>query len=109
MPSLLSTSPGAYLAAFQSKHVVLVDFWWLFLLGLLVAFVQYKLSVPADLRHLPTVSPYATILSYARRESVDSRVKRLVMPFARRGEGVVLVYMLGKWGIHVLDANVCAT
>ena len=84
----------------------LVDIRWLFLAGSLIALVQYILAVPSGLRHLPRVSPYATMWSYAIRESVDSRVKRLIMPFAERGEGVVLVYMLGKWGVHVLDADV---
>lgn len=69
--------------------------------------MEYLFTVPSELRHLPKVSPYATIWSYACRESVDSRVRRLILPFAKRGEGVVLVYMLGKWGVHVLDANVC--
>lgn len=77
------------------------------LLTALVALISWLVAVPAELHHLPRVSPYAMIWSYARRESVDSRVKRLILPFALRGEGVVLVYMLGKWGVHVLDANVC--
>lgn len=81
--------------------------WCLGIAGFFVTLVWYLLAVPSDLRHLPRVSPYATIWSYARRESVDRRVKRLILPFAERGEGVVSVYMLGKWGVHVLDANVC--
>lgn len=71
--------------------------------------MEYLFTVPSELRHLPKVSPYATIWSYACRESVDSRVRRLILPFAKRGEGVVLVYMLGKWGVHVLDANLVKT
>ncbi|TFK34497.1 cytochrome P450 [Crucibulum laeve] len=105
----LSASLEAYLGSVHSKQLVLVEYWWLALGCLVFAFVQYLLAVPAELRHLPKVSPYATIWSYARRESVDMRVKRLVLPFAQRGEGVVLVYMLGKWGIHVLDANLVKT
>lgn len=80
--------------------------WCLGIAGFFVTLVRYLLAVPTDLRHLPKVSPYATIWSYAQREPVDRRVKRLILPFAERGEGVVLVYMLGKWGVHVLDANV---
>lgn len=101
----------SYLSAFYLKHirVATVDSRIFsvvcFLLAIFVV-AQYLLAVPAELRHLPKVSPYATIWSYARRESVDCRVRRLILPFARRGEGVVLVYMLGKWGVHVLDANV---
>jgi hypothetical protein len=29
-----------------------------------------------------------------------------ILPFAGCGEGVVLVNMPGKWGVHVLNANV---
>jgi hypothetical protein len=83
--------------------------WCFSIAGFLVTLVQYLLAVPSELRHLPRLSPYATIWSYARREPVDRRVKRHILPFAERGEGVVLVYMLGKWGVHVLDANVRST
>ncbi|RDB23781.1 Docosahexaenoic acid omega-hydroxylase CYP4F3 [Hypsizygus marmoreus] len=99
----------AYLSTFYRKQLATVDLRWLVVAGLLYAFMQYLLAVPAELRHLPKVSPYLTIWSYARRESVDSRVRRLILPFAKRGEGVVLVYMLGKWGVHVLDANLVKT
>lgn len=109
-------------AAFSLHDVALASFYydkltvfharWLFVLGFLAAVVHYFLAVPSELRHLPKLSPFATIWSYVIRESVDARVKRLIVPFARRGEGVVLVYMLGKWGVHVIDPNlvraVCA-
>ena len=87
-------------------HAYTWQLWSFGIAGFLFTLVQYLLAVPSELRHLPRVSPYATIWSYARREPVDRRVKRLILPFAERGEGVVLVYMLGKWGVHVLDANV---
>jgi cytochrome P450 len=109
MPSSANPPLDAYLSTFYHKQLASVDLRWLLVVGALFAFVQYLLAVPAELRHLPKVSPYATIWSYARRESVDSRVRRLILPFARRGEGVVLVYMLGKWGVHVLDANLVKT
>jgi hypothetical protein len=41
--------------------------WCLGIAGFLVTLVQYLLAVPSDLRHLPRVSPYATIWSFARR------------------------------------------
>jgi len=97
------------LAGFYHKELILYDIRLAVLIGILVALVRYLLAVPQELRHLPRVSPYATIWSYATRESVDSRVRRLILPFARHGEGVVLVYMLGKWGVHVLDPNVSHT
>ncbi|KAF8636248.1 hypothetical protein AX16_011018 [Volvariella volvacea WC 439] len=87
------------------SHVTTWQLWCLGITGSLFILAQYLLAVPSELRHLPRVSPYATIWSYARRESVDRRVKRLILPFAERGEGVVLVYMLGKWGVHILDAS----
>ncbi|KAG6918169.1 hypothetical protein DXG01_016154 [Tephrocybe rancida] len=96
----------ASLSILYYKQPPSIDFRWFLLILLVFVSVQYILAVPADLRHLPRASPYATIWSYARRESVDSRVRRLILPFARRGDGVVLVYMLGKWGVHVIDATV---
>ncbi|KAG6832165.1 hypothetical protein H0H92_004896 [Tricholoma furcatifolium] len=106
MPSMPTTNTllDAYFPALYYKQLATIDF-WVFAIPVVFALVQYILAVPAELRHLPRVSPYATIWSYARRESVDSRVKRLILPFARRGDGVVLVYMLGKWGVHVIDAS----
>ena len=98
--------PDAHFSVPYYRQLAGIDFRWWFVPALLFAFVQYVLAVPAELRHLPKVSPYATIWSYARRESVDSRVRRLILPFAKRGDGVVLVYMLGKWGVHVLDPAV---
>ena len=94
------------LAGFYHKDLIIYDIRLAVLVGILVVLVRYLLAVPQELRHLPRVSPYATIWSYAIRESVDLRVRRLILPFARRGDGVVLVYMLGKWGVHVLDPNV---
>ncbi|KAG5643881.1 hypothetical protein DXG03_009511 [Asterophora parasitica] len=103
MPS--TAALDAYLSVYFQKPFASVDLRWFLAVGAVFAFVQYLLAVPAELRHLPKVSPYATIWSYARRESVDSRVRRLIIPFAQRGEGVVCVYMLGKWGVHVIDPD----
>lgn len=96
----------AYLSVPYYRQLATIDLRWVLVIALLFVSVQYVLAVPAELRHLPRVSPYAMIWSYARRESVDSRVRRLILPFAKRGDGVVLVYMLGKWGVHVLDPDV---
>lgn len=102
-------APGFHVDASAIYRAYTWQIWCFGIAGFLGAVVQYLLAVPNDLRHLPRVSPYATIWSYARREPVDRRVKRLILPFAERGEGVVLVYMLGKWGVHVLDAHVRLT
>ncbi|KAJ7439662.1 cytochrome P450 4F5 [Mycena latifolia] len=72
-------------------------------LMLITATTHYQLSCPRKLRHLKRVSPYATLWSYAIRESVDQRIRRLILPIAEQGEGAVAVYMLGKWGVHLLD------
>ncbi|KAG6849674.1 hypothetical protein H0H93_006390 [Arthromyces matolae] len=93
------------LSVLYYRQLAGIDIRYIIALAVLFLSVQYILAVPAELRHLPKVSPYATIWSYACRESVDSRVRRLILPFAQRGDGVVLVYMLGKWGVHILDPN----
>jgi hypothetical protein len=109
MSSSVAPPIDVCLSALYLKQLVPIGFRWIFIFGFLFGCLEWLLAVPYNLRHLPKVSPYATIWSYARRESVDSRVRRLILPFARRGEGVVLVYMLGKWGVHVLDASVSST
>ena len=75
-------------------------------LSLVVVIVHYQLSCPRSLRHLKRVSPYKTLWSYAIRESVDQRIRRLILPFAEQGESAVAVYMLGRWGVHILDPSV---
>ncbi|KAF9463621.1 cytochrome P450 [Collybia nuda] len=97
-PSLLDVT--AFLGKFLGQYYILAA-----VVLLPVLFIQWYIAVPAQLAHLPRVSPFATMWSYARKESVDRRVKRLILPFAERGEPVVLVYMLGKWGVHVLDPD----
>ncbi|KAJ6476930.1 cytochrome P450 4F5 [Mycena sanguinolenta] len=72
-------------------------------LALLAVTTHYQLSCPRKLRHLKRVSPYAMLWSYAIRESVGQRVRRLILPLAEEGETAVAVYMLGKWGVHLLD------
>ncbi|OBZ71768.1 hypothetical protein A0H81_08230 [Grifola frondosa] len=63
-------------------------------------------AVPRALRHLPHVPVLPTLWSYARWEVEDIRITKLLLPFAKRGEPAVLVYMLGQWIVHVLDHNV---
>ncbi|KAG1733388.1 cytochrome P450 [Suillus paluster] len=52
--------------------------------------------------------PLVSLLrSYASRESDDVRIKRLIMPFANQhSEGVVVVWAMGKWTVHILDLKV---
>jgi hypothetical protein len=47
-----------------------------------------------------------TLLSFAKGEVEDVRIKKLLLPYANRGDNVVLVYALGRWIVHVLDKKV---
>ncbi|TFK35801.1 cytochrome P450 [Crucibulum laeve] len=62
---------------------------------------------PAALHHLPCVPILPLLLSYARKESDDIRIKNLILPYAlSKGEGIVLVYAIGMWVVHILDIKV---
>ncbi|KAI0319618.1 cytochrome P450 [Amylostereum chailletii] len=62
------------------------------------------LFVPLDLRHLPRVPILPLLWSYLSGEVEDKRLKRLVLPFANeKNEGIVLVWALGRWMVHILD------
>lgn len=85
---IISTSLLALALTFSILHIVLF-------------------TPPKNLRHLPRVSPYPILYSYVIRESVDVRIRRWVMPVAERNnDGVVAVWMLGKWGVHLLDNEI---
>ena len=76
--------------------------------SLVIAFVIFRLStVPSHLRHLPRVPIFPLLVSYLSGEVEDVRIKRLILPYANeRGEGLVLVWALGRWMIHILDYKV---
>ncbi|KAG0703250.1 cytochrome P450 [Suillus ampliporus] len=78
--------------------------WWS-CSSLVVAFVIFQLApVPSHLRHLPRVPILPLLVSYLSGEVEDVRIKRLILPYANeRGEGLVLVWALGRWMIHILD------
>ncbi|VDB92600.1 unnamed protein product [Peniophora sp. CBMAI 1063] len=60
--------------------------------------------IPNDLRHLPRVPILPLLISYLLCESEDKRIRRLVLPYANeKGEGLVLVWALGRWMVHILD------
>ncbi|KAK0460186.1 cytochrome P450 [Desarmillaria tabescens] len=64
----------------------------------------YGIAVPPkNLRHLPRVAILPLLWSYLTGETEDCRIKRLVLPFSRAGEQVVLVWALGRWMVHILD------
>ncbi|KAK0438636.1 cytochrome P450 [Armillaria borealis] len=59
---------------------------------------------PSHLRHLPRVAILPLLWSYLTGESEDRRIKRLIVPFSRDAhEHVVLVWVLGRWMVHILD------
>ncbi|KAH7905603.1 cytochrome P450 [Hygrophoropsis aurantiaca] len=81
-------------AAFWCSCAVLLMFWALY----------RAFAVPSSLRHLPCVPLLPLLWSYLSREPDDVRIKRLIMPFADdSSEGVVVVWAMGKWMVHVLD------
>lgn len=73
-----------------------------------LCFGTYRLlSVPAHLRHIPTVPIWPLLWSYLSGEVEEQRVKRLVLPYAKSMQtDVVLVFCLGDWMVQVLDAKV---
>ncbi|KJA29606.1 hypothetical protein HYPSUDRAFT_31542 [Hypholoma sublateritium FD-334 SS-4] len=82
---------------------------WQILLALVAVSVlaKWMFTPPAELRHLPRVPILPLLWSYASGEVEDVRIKRLLLPFANeKGEGVVLVYALGRWIVHVLDHQI---
>ncbi|KAI0774755.1 cytochrome P450 [Trametes elegans] len=68
----------------------------------------YRLvQVPAHLRHIPTVPLLPLIGSYLSGEVEEQRVRRLVLPFARRmNTDVVLVFCLGDWMVQILEPKI---
>lgn len=81
-----------------------------FIFALLVHFIWRFFTVPAHLRHLPCVPIFPLLKSYLSGEVEDVRLRRLILPFANeKGEGVVLVWALGRWMVHLLDEKVCFT
>ncbi|RPD65776.1 cytochrome P450 [Lentinus tigrinus ALCF2SS1-7] len=64
------------------------------------------LRVPPHLRHIPKVPLLPLLFSYFSGEVEEQRVKRLVLPFAKRMQtDVVLVYCLGDWMVQVLESK----
>ncbi|EGO00251.1 hypothetical protein SERLA73DRAFT_135995 [Serpula lacrymans var. lacrymans S7.3] len=81
-----------------------IPFWWTCAALILAFFIFRLFTVPAHLRHLPCVPVLPLLISYLSGEVEDVRIKRHILPFAnQRGEGIVLVWALGRWMIHILD------
>lgn len=74
---------------------------------LVILHVIPRLKCPTCLRHLPRVSMFATLLSLLTGETEERRVKRLMLPVAEEhGAGLVVVWAIGGWYVHVLDFEV---
>lgn len=71
-----------------------------------ILLIRYIFAVPKELRHIAQVPILPTIWSFARGEVEDARIKRLILPFAERGEPAVVIWALGRWIIHLLDRKV---
>ncbi|KAH7921652.1 cytochrome P450 [Leucogyrophana mollusca] len=68
--------------------------------------LYHLFAIPSNLRHLPSVPLLPLLRSYLSREPDDVRIKRLIMPFADDlSEGVVVVWAMGKWMVHILDSK----
>jgi hypothetical protein len=63
-------------------------------------------AVPPELRHLPRVSVLKLVWSYAKAEPDDVRIRRLILPFVKDGEDIVLVWIFGRWIIHIINDEV---
>uniref|UniRef100_D8Q5V5 Cytochrome P450 n=1 Tax=Schizophyllum commune (strain H4-8 / FGSC 9210) TaxID=578458 RepID=D8Q5V5_SCHCM len=69
---------------------ILQDHWVLLLSAAFAAFVCNRLfTPPAELAHLPRVPVLPLLWSYFTGEVEDKRIKRLLMPFAERGEAQI--------------------
>jgi hypothetical protein len=92
-------------SAFQ--QLLLDTVTWITVLILTIYFVSRFFTPPVHLRHLPRVSILPLLKSYLWGEVEDIRIRRLILPFAnQKGEGVVLVWALGRWMVHILDEKV---
>lgn len=76
-------------------------------LVLLAVAIYRWVRVPAHLRHLPKVPVMPLLVSYLSGEVEERRVKRVIIPFAQKARtDVVLVFCLGEWVVHIVEANV---
>lgn len=76
-------------------------------LGVIVHSVYSLFTPPRKLRHIKKMPLGPLLLSYARGESEDRRIKDLILPFAKeRNEAMVLVFAFGRWLVHVVDPKV---
>ncbi|KAJ7183646.1 cytochrome P450 [Mycena filopes] len=81
--------------------------YWLVALAVVGVLILRLFIVPSGLRHLPRVPILPLLRSYLAMEPEDTRIRNLILPFANdRQEGVVLVWVLGRWMVHILDPQI---
>lgn len=79
-------------------------------ISVVVIFVVPLFRCPKHLRHLPQVPLIPTIISFVSGETEERRVQRLLLPTARRYDsGVVVLWALGDWYVHIVDYKVHAS
>ncbi|KAH7908425.1 cytochrome P450 [Hygrophoropsis aurantiaca] len=82
---------------------------WVCAAAMAALLIQRVFTVPAHLRHLPRVPMLALLISYLSGDTEDVRIKRHILPYANeQGEGLVLVWALGRWMVHILDYKLAA-
>ncbi|KAJ6567499.1 cytochrome P450 [Mycena sp. CBHHK59/15] len=85
----------------------MVSPYWIVLLLVAVVLIGRLFIVPARLRHLPRVPILPLLKSYLSMEPEDTRIRNLILPFAdAHQEGIVLVWVLGRWMVHILDQQI---
>lgn len=85
----------------------MTSLYWLAALALVSFFIRRLFVVPSGLQHLPRVPIFPLLKSYLSMEPEDNRIRNLILPFANdQQEGVVLVWVLGRWMVHILDQQV---
>ncbi|TFK36433.1 cytochrome P450 [Crucibulum laeve] len=77
-----------FLEKFLTSYSWLVFFLFLLLFVLLCA---KEFTVPSELRHLPKVPILSLLYSYARGEVEDSRIRRLLLPFANKHREDIII------------------
>ncbi|KAJ6492569.1 cytochrome P450 [Mycena vitilis] len=81
--------------------------YWLAAVSVVLVLIGRLFIVPSGLRHLPRVPILPLLKSYLSMEPEDTRIRNLILPFVNnREEGVVLVWALGKWMLHILDQQI---
>lgn len=70
----------------------------------LIQYVRRLLRVPPQLRHIPHVGYFSIILSVLKRETLDERTQRLIMPkLSSTGSKFYLSRFPVSWTVYTID------